>query len=114
MSCENYYSYIYKFYARKVKRVQSFSKRIHFTKVEKLADAGFFYSKKKNVRCFSCGIKLEDGLEAIAPLERHLITSPNCTFINEPTMQILTNKIRNDLANAALSELFKETIVHHS
>lgn len=95
-------------YEDKVRRRKFFPKRGDQNKITEFIEAGFFLSRRKLMTCFSCGIKLKNGIKTVQPLKEHVVLSPYCIYLNKPVMKQKIYKLRDELAKNALDELFNE------
>ncbi|XP_052005209.1 E3 ubiquitin-protein ligase XIAP-like isoform X2 [Xyrauchen texanus] len=66
---------------------------------ERLARAGFYYTGEADrVRCFSCNATVEDWKSGDAPLQRHQLASPACSFLSCAHGLNVLNDLSSDCA----------------
>ena len=57
-----------------------------------MAQAGFIYlGIQGRVKCFSCSKDFDDWQEDDDPLSKHILQSPQCSFVQEPTSKYQIN-----------------------
>lgn len=87
-------------------RVATFKNWCKIQKSEDMAMCGFYFlGEKDNVRCFYCGIGLNNWLSTDSPWIEHALFSPRCTYLllnkfkfqkplleDEPFTQLMVNQ----------------------